>query len=87
MPQEELRVVFQHLSQERAGLVAPAAPSAHPADRLMRYLVGMGDALEQEVAAIVGPDRARAMRKKNNGWGHGYGSSYGCPGESPKGSD
>jgi hypothetical protein len=60
----------QQLSREKAGLVPPPADLARTpvAERTMRLMMTIGDRYEQEVARRLGPERARALRAKQDGW-------------------
>lgn len=77
----EIKRVFQQLSAERAGLAtAPAdLTAAPPMERLYRLLTSAGDALEGELGARIGADRARALREHDGGWNSRSRSSHGCP--------
>jgi hypothetical protein len=60
----------KRVALERAGKVAPPAdPQAGPAiERLMRYVLGVSDDTERELAAVVGAEKAAVLRDK--GFGH-----------------
>jgi hypothetical protein len=78
----ERKHVFQKLARERAGLQAPANPSAGlPVERLYRLLTSAGDRVERDLAAVLGADLARRYREHNDGFGSRSRSSYGCPGQ------
>ncbi|MSP58890.1 MAG: hypothetical protein EXR72_00860 [Myxococcales bacterium] len=78
-PEKEVKLVFQRLSQERAGLVPVQIDPRSPVERLMRFLTGMGDGFERDLGGAIGPDRARQSREDKNGWGSRHSSSVGCP--------
>ena len=67
------------LAAERAGLVpVPSSLSSRsPTERMLRALSSSGDDVERSIAAVVGPDRAQALRAANNGWGSTW-SLSGC---------
>lgn len=81
VPESELRVIFERLSHERAGLVQkPADPSAEsPVEQLFRVLTAEGDALEQSLAQDLGPELASSLRDLHNGWNSKFRSTHGCP--------
>jgi hypothetical protein len=60
----------QQLAREKAGLTPPPADLAKTpvAERTMRLMMSIGDRYEQEVAKRLGPERARALRAKHDGW-------------------
>jgi hypothetical protein len=72
----------QQLAREKAGLSAPPADLAKTpvAERTMRLMSGIGDRFEQKVAERLGPERARALRAKEDGW-RGKTVSNGCEGQ------
>jgi hypothetical protein len=69
----------QQLAREKAGLAPPPADLARTpvAERTMRLMMTIGDRYEQKLAERVGPERARALRAKNDGW-PGKTVSNGC---------
>jgi hypothetical protein len=73
--------IFQRLSAERAGLARPPAdPAATSAlERVYRLETGAGDAFEKELAGRIGPDKARALREHNDGFGAKSTGKFGCP--------
>jgi len=81
-PSGEEERANQKIAQERAGLAQPpgnlAALSA--VERGMRLQASLGDRTERELGAVLGPERARAMREKNGGWGV-RSQIAGCPGK------
>lgn len=81
LPQHEMRVIYQRLSHERAGLVQPPADtsSLSPVEQLFRMMTGEGDALEQALARELGPELASNLRDLNNGWSSKFRSTHGCP--------
>jgi len=80
-PGEEERA-NQKIAQERAGLAQPPASLAglSAVERGMRLQAGIGERTERELAAALGPERARALREKNDGWGM-HMQMAGCPGK------
>jgi hypothetical protein len=70
-PPGEASRVNQRIARERAGMDQPPANLASlPAiERFMRLRAGLGDRTEQDLAAVVGAERARTMREENGGWG------------------
>jgi len=80
-PGEEERA-NQKIAQERAGLAQPPAnlSGLSAVERGMRLQAGLGDRTERELGAALGPERARAMREKNGGWGM-RSQMAGCPGK------
>jgi hypothetical protein len=76
--QQEIQRIFQRLSAERAGLADPSDPGS-PTERLYRLFIGAGDALEAELAAKIGAEKARTLRESDHGWGSRSRSSPGCP--------
>jgi hypothetical protein len=81
-PEDVVRVAFQRVSRERAGLAAPPVDTQGltPAERLVRFSTGLGDAYERALASKLGEARARELRKLNGGWSSRHDSSVGCPG-------
>jgi hypothetical protein len=82
-PEGEVKQVYARLSRERAGLAAPptGGKGGSAAERLMRLLTTLGDGYEHDLAQVIGPERAHALRAKNNGWDNRSRSSFGCPEE------
>jgi len=80
-PGEEERA-NQRIAQERAGLAQPPADLSRLSaiERLMRLQGSLGERTERELAAAIGPERARALREKNDGWGM-HREFAGCPGK------
>ncbi len=80
-PGEEERA-NQKIALERAGLAQPPADlsSLSAVERGMRLQASLGERTEREVAAVLGPERARALREKNDGWGM-HMQMAGCPGK------
>jgi hypothetical protein len=70
----------KRVALEKAGkLQAPADPAAGTVlERLYRYVVNISDVAERELAAVVGPEQAHALREK--GFGHRSAMS-GCSGD------
>jgi hypothetical protein len=80
VPEGELQVMFQRLARERAGLApGPTTASISPLERMFRALTTGGDRLENDLAAALDAQLARAVRDLNGGWSSKFGSSYGCP--------
>jgi hypothetical protein len=73
--------VSQAISMERAGLAQPPAnlASRPAAERMIRFLAAFGDAVEQRLAMVVGPEKAHALRAAGDGWPMKV-ASAGCPG-------
>jgi hypothetical protein len=71
----------QRIAQERAGLAAPPADLSQVSaiERGMRIQASLGERTEREMGAALGPERARALREKNDGWGM-HKEIAGCPG-------
>lgn len=62
------RVVVQ-LAQERAGLAEPPGAGELPVEqRTVRLLAGVGDRFEHHLSRELGPERARELRRVNDGW-------------------
>jgi hypothetical protein len=80
-PGEEERA-NQKIAQERAGLAQPPADlsTVSPIERGMRLQASLGERTERELSAVLGPERTRALREKNDGWGMHLGMA-GCPGK------
>jgi len=59
------------IARERAGLARPPADLSQtsPVERYLRSIITLGDEMETIVARAVGPERARALRELNDGWG------------------
>jgi FecR protein len=84
-PEREIQEALRRISAERAGLAAPPADRANlpasmpPVERMYRMFIALGDEIEREVAAVLGPQRARALRAVEGGWGSRHSISRGCP--------
>ncbi|MCC6809012.1 MAG: FecR domain-containing protein [Deltaproteobacteria bacterium] len=81
---EEIQALArQRISAERAGLQPPPTDAAgfSPGERYMRWFTGLSDAFEAKLAKELGPERARAMHDKFEGWPGARWSMNGCPGE------
>jgi hypothetical protein len=80
-PGEEERA-NQKIAQERAGLAPPPADLSQLSalERGMRLQASLGERTERELGAALGPERARALREKNDGWGM-HREMAGCPGK------
>ncbi len=78
-PEGEAPQVWRQLSAEKAGLTPVSTTPGSPLERMMRLLTNQGDDFEKALAAQLGPERARELRMKNNGWGNRSGSTHGCP--------
>jgi hypothetical protein len=80
MSDDEEEAMLRRLAAEKAGRVEPPTDlsSLSPAERITRINVGFGDALEQALAARLGPERASELRQAFDGWpgprlqGHNY---------------
>lgn len=81
--EESIRRAYQRVSQERAGLAAPPADTTGmtPAEQLVRFNTGLGDAYERALADKLGAAKARELRRANDGWGSRHSSGMGCPGQ------
>ncbi len=71
----------QRISAERAGLQLPPADlnGVSPGERYIRWFANLPDAFEQKLAKELGPERARAMHDKFQGWSGSRWSMDGCP--------
>jgi hypothetical protein len=49
-------------------------------ERATRLQASLGERTERDLAAALGPEKARAFREKNDGWGMHIGMA-GCPGK------
>jgi hypothetical protein len=80
-PEDAIKRAYHHVSQERAGLATPPPDitGMTPAERLVRFNTGLGDAYERALADKLGASRAHQLRAKHNGWGSKHDSSVGCP--------
>lgn len=80
-PGEEERA-NQRIAEERAGLAPPPADLSQVSavERGMRLQASLGERTERELGAAIGPERARALREKNDGWGM-HREMAGCPGK------
>lgn len=80
-PEDAIKRAYQRVSQERAGLAAPPPDTTGmtPAERLVRFNTGLGDAYERALADKLGASRAHQMRASDGGWGSRHSSSVGCP--------
>jgi hypothetical protein len=78
---ESIKQAFQRVAMERAGLTAPPPDinGMTPAERLVRFNTGLGDAYEQAVAEKLGASRARELRRQSGGWNSRHDASVGCP--------
>ena len=63
-------VVQRRIAEERAGLREPPATleGLPIEERLFRLQSDKGNAFERHVAEALGPERARALRARNDGW-------------------
>ncbi len=82
-PEDAMKRAYQRVAQERAGLAAPPADATGltPAERLVRFNTGLGDAFERALADKLGATRARELRHAKDGWGSRHDASVGCPGQ------
>jgi hypothetical protein len=80
MSAEEEEAMLRRLAAEKAGRIEPPADlsSLSIGERITRINVEFGDALEQALAARLGPERASELRHAFDGWpgprlqGHNY---------------
>ncbi len=81
-PPGEQERANQRIAQERAGLAQPPADLSQLSaiERGMRLQASLGERTERDLGAAIGPDRARALREKNDGWGM-HREIAGCPGK------
>ena len=81
-PPGEQERANQKIAQERAGLAQPPADLSQVSaiERGMRLQASLGERTEREMASAIGPERARALREKNDGWGM-HREIAGCPGK------
>jgi hypothetical protein len=81
--EDSIKRAFQRVAQERAGLATPPADTTGmtPAERLVRFNTGLGDAYERALADKLGASRARELRSKSDGWSSRNDASVGCPGQ------
>lgn len=81
----EIRLTFEKLAAERAGLAQPPEEGAEmpSVERAYRLMTAAGDRLEAAMAARIGTERARELREYRNGWGSASRSTYGCPKRTP----
>ncbi len=79
--EDSIKRAYQRVSQERAGLAAPPADTTGmtPAERLIRFNTGLGDAYERALADKLGAAKAHELRSKNDGWGSRHSSGVSCP--------
>ena len=71
VPEASAQEAYWKLSHERAGLV-PASTDTSSASAFERYLrleQNAGDAFENSLAAVLGADRAHALRTEDGSWG------------------
>jgi hypothetical protein len=79
-PSADVEAARKRIAEERAGLAAPPADprTASVVERLFRLQTSAGDALEQRLAAELGPEKAHRIR--TDGWAGGDDNIlYGCP--------
>jgi hypothetical protein len=79
-PSSDVEAARKRLAQERAGMIAPPADSRNQTviERLFRLEISAGTALEQLLAAELGPDKAHQIR--TTGWVGGDDNILsGCP--------
>ena len=81
-PPGEQERANQRIAQERAGLAQPPADLSQVSaiERGMRLQASLGERTERDLGAAIGPERARALREKNDGWGM-HREMAGCPGK------
>lgn len=82
----DVQLAYQKLALERAGQLPPPANNVGQSaiERALRIVTSLGERTERTIAQVVGADRARNLRKRNNGWDSRSVSSNGCPGGSDK---
>lgn len=63
--------VRERIARERAGLETPPTDlsKASAIERYYRRVTALGDETERALAAVLGPERARAVRAHDGGWG------------------
>lgn len=78
----DVQLAYQRLAQERAGQLAPPATTVGTTaiERAMRIVTSLGDRNERAIASVIGEQRAKDLRRRNNGFGSVHVSSNGCPG-------
>jgi len=71
----------RRIARERAGLEPPPPASARltPLEETIRAVTVLGDEFEAEVARVLGPARARELRRAQRGWPGGEFHWLGCP--------
>ena len=83
-PEADVQETFRRLSAERAGLAKPPTlaelKARSPVERMMRQVTSLGDVFERDLGAVLGKERAHALRASGGGWGSRSVSSHGCPG-------
>jgi hypothetical protein len=67
---EELEDVRRQVARERAGLADPPTDldALPPSHRWFRHIADLGNEVERGVAEVIGKERARALRKLDDGW-------------------
>lgn len=85
-PQDPM--LMKRIAEERAGLRPPPPDLSKlsAVERYMRLLGALGDETERQLAAEIGPERARAIREAGNGWGSRM-QIAGCPDEDDAAAD
>jgi hypothetical protein len=81
-----LEVARRRMALERAGLAAPPANlhALPPAEQVYRLFARLGDRFERLLGESLGPDRARFLRERWNGWPGMRFDSNGCPPDARK---
>jgi hypothetical protein len=80
LPRGEMQAARTRLSQERAGLVPPAAEAERTlVERVLRLMSGLGEQVERRLGERIGTERAHGLRVRKDGWeGSSRSSSSGC---------
>jgi hypothetical protein len=78
---DEPAEVRRRLAGERAGREATPAELGllTPYEQQVRWLMGSGDVLERELAAVLGAARSRELRARHGGWPGLRWNVAGCP--------
>ncbi|HJL18827.1 MAG TPA: FecR domain-containing protein [Sandaracinaceae bacterium LLY-WYZ-13_1] len=67
---EQHRNVMHRIARERAGLERPPPADAElsPSERAVRRYARVGDEFQERLARALGPERARELRARDEGW-------------------
>jgi hypothetical protein len=71
--------VRRRLSRERAGRDVTSGGGATPYEEQVRWLMRSGEALEHQLAEVLGRSRARELRARHGGWPGLRWDIAGCP--------